>query len=304
MAVHHRPAIVVVRVDGGDVVSAGLVELGQIPLQHLQLAQGEGLHAIELGVVGQQAVGIAFRQGHDAVQHLLVCVRTSHLTEIVLGHKLLHYRGAAIDLAAVGDAPLGLHLVNDLLGQGHGFMKEVSAGLEVARVGQDKIRTDASGHEFIQIKPPDKGGRNHGEHHRQGQGEDRHHRLPFAAAQVGPGHGEGGDHPPRFLLLLFQVPPFGITYRLNGRDLGGHPPRPGAGEQDGEEGEQRRPHEDQRIDRNHLGHAIQVADDHRRQLSSDEPPQHQTDGDAHAAEQQGLLPQEGLDLPSGGADGL
>ena len=77
-----------------------------------------------------------------------------------------------------------------------------------------------------------------------------------------------------------------------------------AGQKHRNQGEQGRAQEKRGAHRHHIGHPVQAGDDHRGELPADEPPGGQSQGDAQGGEGQGLVPDDPLQLPPGGADSL
>ena len=150
---------------------------------------------------------------------------------------------------------------------------------------------------------------NRGQHHRQRQGNDRHHGFPPAPAQVGPGHALKGCAALGFADLLplprlFRTAALGVAHGLHRGDLRRHAARTGAGEEHGQQGEQRRSNENQGVEGDEGVLVAQLGHDDRGELVADDKAQEQSNGDADKAEKQGLLPDDAFDLLAGGADGF
>ena len=157
VGVHLRVAVVVVAVHGGHIPPAGFAELAEIPVQHRQVVQGKLLHAIELRPVGQQTVLIAVFGSHHQVQRLRVVPAAPDRAVVVLGDKLLHSGGLAVDQTAAGDAALGVDVINDRLGNPHIRVKNFSAGLELAGVRHNEVAGGEVGDVLIHVKAPGNG---------------------------------------------------------------------------------------------------------------------------------------------------
>ena len=272
MAVHLRLPVVIVAVHGGHIVSARFIQLGEVPLQYLQVVQGKGLHAVDLCGIRQQPRLIPVLEVDHAVQLLRVVPPALAGAVILLGDELLHRAGLAVDLSALHDAALGVDLIDKRLGQGHFTVEEVASGLELARVRHDEIAGGKAGDILIHIKAVGKGGGHIQQHHRQSQGGDGDGSLAPAAAQIGPGHREqghpaGGPAGPRFPSCSHLC----VAHRLHRRHPSGHAARLPAGEEHRHQREQGGQQEDDRIHGHHAHHTVQLGDDHRSQLSTHQP---------------------------------
>ena len=88
--------------------------------------------------------------------------------QILLGDEFQSGRGLAVDQAAVSDAALGVDGGNDVLGNIHLAVVSVTASLELARVGHDKVAGGEVGYIFVHVKAVGKGDRHSEQHHGQG----------------------------------------------------------------------------------------------------------------------------------------
>ena len=258
MGVQLRIAVIIIAVHGGHIPPAVLPELVQISLQHGQMVQGKVTHAVELGNIRQQAVLRAFHVAHHEVQSGLVVPTAPHRAVVLLRHELLDDGGPAVDHAAVGNAALGIDLVNDGLGDAHIRVEDVPAGLELAGVRHDEVAGCEMRHVLVHVEAVGEVHRHCQQYHRQRQGRDGDGGLAPAAAQVGPGHGQQGHAPAAFFRLALDAAAFGVAHRLDGRDLAGDAAGLPAGEQHRHQREQRRADEDHRAHGGHGHHAVQL----------------------------------------------
>ena len=302
VGIRFRVAVVIGGINGGNVVSSRLIELGQVPVQHRQFVQYKRFHAVKLGVIRQKTVFAPLGPLHQQVQVLLVVPPSIVSPVPILGDEFLDRGDAAIDPAAHRHATLGRHSVDGLLRQSLIRTPE-GTHLEIPGVCQDEVRYHLVGEILLHTEAIGEGDGQIQQHHRQGERQHCHHRLAAAAAQVGLCHGEQG-HAARLLHLLFQRPALGVPHRLNGTDLRRQTTRPGAGQQHRQQRKQRGDHENDRAGRHHVVDAVESGNDDRRQPGADEPPNQQAKRNAHQREEQRLLADDVLELPSGGADGF
>lgn len=130
------------------------------------MVQGKIAHTGDLNPVGQQARLVLISQAYQVV-HLLRGVEVLLvLPEPVFGDVLQHRRGLAVHHAAVGDAALGVDVINDGLGHGR-FRTEQGAGLEFSSIGHNEIAGGEIGHILVHIKATGKVHRHSKQHHRQ-----------------------------------------------------------------------------------------------------------------------------------------
>ena len=258
MGVHLRIAVIIITVHSGHIPPAVLIELGQVSLQYRQVVQCEIAHAGELDPVGQQALFVPPGQA-DQIVHLLLGIEVLLvLPEPVLGNVLQGIERLAVDHAAVGNAALGIDLVNDGLGDAHIRVEDVPAGLELAGVRHDEVAGCEMRHVLVHVEAVGEVHRHCQQYHRQRQGRDGDGGLAPAAAQVGPGHGQQGHAPAAFFRLALDAAAFGVAHCLDGRDLAGDAAGLPAGEQHRHQREQRRADEDHRAHGGHGHHAVQL----------------------------------------------
>ena len=132
------------------------------------MVQGELLHAVELHPVGQQALLIAVLEVDHAVQLLGGVPAAPDGAVVLLGDELQRSGGIAVDQAAAGDAALGVDGGNDVLGNIHLAVVSVTASLELASIGHDKVAGGEVGYIFVHVKAVGKGDRHSEQHHGQG----------------------------------------------------------------------------------------------------------------------------------------
>ena len=301
--------VVVGQVHGGNGLLAGVRQGGQVSLQYIQQAQGEVLHAVHLHAGLQKPAGLPGGSRDDLVHNLRGIIHSIALPEPILGDKLLHGGDAAIDAPALLQTVSGIDIGDNLLRHRLVLGTEAAAGLEVGGVSQDKVHIRVPGQVLIHVKAGGEGVGNRCQHHRQRQGNDRHHGFPPAPAQVGPGHARKGRAAPGFADLLplprlFRPAALGVAHGLHRGDLRRHAARTGAGEEHGQQGEQRRSNENQGVEGDEGVLVAQLGHDDRGELVADDKAQEQSNGDADKAEKQGLLPDDAFDLLAGGADGF
>ena len=309
MAVHDGIAVIIVAVYGSDIISSRFIEQRQIPLQHGQMIQGEGLHAIKLGVVRNPSILRFFRQTHQTIQILRGTPPTVCGPEVFLADKLLNGGGSSIHPSPVRDSALGPGCIHSRFGQGHVLVEGVSPGLKLARIRQNKIARRKIGNILIHVKAVHKSHRHGKQHHRQRQGQNGHHRFPPAAAQIGPGHGEQGNSFPVSAAALFLSPLFRrralrVAHRLHRGNPSRHPAGPVAGNQHGKQGENARTHKDQRVQGNQRHHAVQLLHDHGSEGSAQQPAQEKSQRDAAQGKGQRLEAHNPPQLSRRGSDGF
>ena len=301
--------VVVGQVHGGDGLLAGVRQGGQVSFQHVQQAQGKVLHAVHLHAGLQKPAGQPGRSRDDFIHNLRGIIRSIAHPEPVLGDKLLYGGDAAVDPSALLHAAPGAHVGDDALRHRLIGGAEAAAGLKIGRVPQDKVHVGHMGQVLVHVEAGGERVGNRGQHHRQRQGNDRHHGFPPAPAQVGPGHARKGCAALGFADLLplprlFRTAALGVAHGLHRGDLRRHAARTGAGEEHGQQGEHRRSNENQGVEGNEGVFITQLGHDDRGELVADDKAQEQSNGDADKAEKQGLLPDDAFDLLAGGADGF
>ena len=190
VTVHVRVAVVVGAVHSSNIVAVRVIEFGEIPFQHCQVAQSERIHTIELYPIRQKAVLSAILEGHHAVQLLLGVPASPHGAVVLLSDELQGRRSLTVDAAAPGNTALGVYGVNDLFRHPHLVIEAVPTGLELARVGQNKVAGGEAGHIFVHVEAACEGYSQGQQHHSKGQGQHSDKGLAPAAAQIGPGHGQ------------------------------------------------------------------------------------------------------------------
>ena len=193
------------------------------------MVQCKSAHAGELHAGGQVAC-LVFVSQTDQVFHLFRGVeRLPVLPEPVLGDIFQRRCGHAVHHAAFRHAASGVDGFDGRPGQSL-LRTEQGTGLELARVGHDKVAGREIGHILIHIKATGKVHRHGQQHHRQGQRKHRHRGFTLAAAQVGPGHGERVHLSGLPALGAGFSAAFGVAHRFYRGDLCGHPARLTAGD--------------------------------------------------------------------------
>ena len=221
------------------------------------MIQRERAHAVELGGVRQQAVFVAVHEADDRI-HLVPMIKNAFLRAIVIfRNELQDGRGFSVYRTAVQNAALRVDGFHGRPGQSLLFAEQSAAGLEFSCISYDKIAGGETRHVLIHIEACGEVDRNGQQNNGQRQREDCHRGFSPAAAQIGPGHGERGDFPrPAPFVRERLRTAVGITDGFHRRNPGGHPAGPAAGEEHGEQGEQGRRRENERIDRCHGNHVV------------------------------------------------
>ena len=268
------------------------------------MVQCKGIHAVELHPVRQQALRRAVHVADGLVQLLRGIPLAPNGAVILLGDKFHRRAGLAIDAAAVCNATLGIHGVDDLLRHRHLIVKRVPAGLELSCVRQDEVTGSEVGSVFVHVEAAYQCYRHGQQDHRQGKGENGNESFAPAAAQIGPGHGQQGHSLAAPFSLPLQLLALGVAHRLHRGDLARQTAGTATGDEYRHQGKDGRTRKEEWADRDHRGHPIEPRGNDRCEHTAQQPSQQQPDGDTDEREQQRLGADNPPELPGRGADGF
>ena len=306
MAVHEGFPVVILAVHGGDIAAVRVGELGEVALQHRQAIEGEGFHAVELGVRCQKAVRVSLHGVDSGIQAIRVRPPGPCLPVVVLGDELLHGCCFAVDPAALRDAAPRVDGVDRGLGQRQFRGEQFVVCLELTGVGNEEIAGDEVGQVLVHVEAAGESDRRGQQHHGQGQRQHRDRCFAPAAAQICPGHGQQRHF---FRPAPGGFPPGGrgplrVAHGFNGGYPGRHSPGTAAGEKHRDQGKERTADEQSGVRRGDGSNAVEPRGDHRRQHTAQQPAKQQSHRDACERQHERLRTDDAPQLPGRGADGF
>ena len=177
--------------------------------------------------------------------------------------------------------------------------------VEIIGRADDEIRTGSLAQIFIHIEAADEGIKQVQQHNRQGQRSDDEHSLPAAPSQIGEGHRKG-RHPAGGTGLFAGLSGLGVFHGFDRGHAARDPARAGTGEQDGQQGKDRRTQKNDRgdADRGVFSAQNRGGEGDGYGQNADAVAQQQSQRDARRAEHQRLLADDPAKLLRRDADGL